>query len=383
MAEPRTVPGVENRRRMHRDGTVYWTFRVRYTDHVGRRRGEEFDTQDEAVDFRAHLRLAQRSGRLPDLDRGRETMGEFVEEWWETWAAGNLERQTLTVYASVWNGHARDRIGHLQLRQVTPHVLARLRADLEQAGVGAPTITKLFTMLSSVLGRAAEWDRMEINPVRSVKKPKVRRGRAPVPLAPATVEALRDELHQARDRTLVSVLAYAGLRPEEALALQWRHIRKQTLLVEAKNVNGEIVVGQKTGRPPRTIDLFPSLRRDLAEYRLEQGADDQDLVFARTDGKPWRETDYRNWRARRYRPAAAAVGLAQPGRPYVLRHSFASLLIHEGRLSVAEIAEQMGHSIQMLLDNYTHVIAELRGEDKIPADTQIQRARAARRQEAM
>jgi integrase len=35
-----------------------------------------------------------------------------------------------------------------------------------------------------------------------------------------------------RDATMISVLAYAGLRPGEALALQWRDTREQTIFVE-------------------------------------------------------------------------------------------------------------------------------------------------------
>jgi integrase len=35
-----------------------------------------------------------------------------------------------------------------------------------------------------------------------------------------------------RDATLVCVLAFAGLRPGEALALEWRHIRERTILVD-------------------------------------------------------------------------------------------------------------------------------------------------------
>ncbi len=40
-------------------------------------------------------------------------------------------------------------------------------------------------------------------------------------LQPAEVESIRANVPSARDRALVSVLAYAGLRPEEALALRW------------------------------------------------------------------------------------------------------------------------------------------------------------------
>jgi integrase len=57
---------------------------------------------------------------------------------------------------------------------------------------------------------------------------------------------------------------------------------------------------------------------------------------------PWRKTGYRNWRRRVFRPPVQAAGL-EITRPYDLRHAFASLLIREGRLSLAEIAEQMGN----------------------------------------
>ena len=51
-----------------------------------------------------------------------------------------------------------------------------------------------------------------------------------------------------RDATLISVLAYAGLRPGEALALQWRDVREQTILVERAISLGE----EKDTRRPLT-----------------------------------------------------------------------------------------------------------------------------------
>ena len=66
---------------------------------------------------------------------------------------------------------------------------------------------------------------------------------------------------------------------------------------------------------------------------------------------------YRTWRTeslRRRRDRREA----SPMRPYDLRHSFASLLIAEGR-SILEVAEQLGHAPTMTLDVYGHVIAEL------------------------
>ena len=371
---PKRISGIENRRHKAHDGTVSWTFRVRWVDPSGARRSEEFASQRDALDFKAALRLAKRQGTLADLDAGQETLTQFVEEWWQTYAVVNLERNTLKTYATVWNRHLLPRIGELELRAVTPRVVATLRSDLERDGVGAPTVLKALVILQSVLSRAVEWQRVQVNAAAAVRKPRPARRRAINALAPLQVELIRRELDP-QDATLVSVLAYAGLRPEEVLALEWRHVRRRTMLIEQKSVDGQIEVGQKTFRPPRTIDLLDSLAEDLSALRSACRPQDGDLVFPKADGSPWRVHDWKNWRRRRFNPAAdnAQVKIS---RPYDLRHSFASLLLHEGRLSVIEIANQLGHSAETLLSTYAHVIAELKDQPKLPADDQIKAARA-------
>jgi hypothetical protein len=45
-------------------------------------------------------------------------------------------------------------------------------------------------------------------------------------------------------------------------------------------------------------------------------------------------------------------------------------------MSIPELAEQMGHSPQMTVATYTHVIRELKGEPVMSAQHQIEKARA-------
>lgn len=371
--EPRKLRGIENRLHRRQDGTVTWTFRIRWSDPSGARRSQEFDSQRDAQDFQAKLRLAKRADSVADLDAGRETLSDFVEEWWRTYAAVNLERKTLQTYAILWNRHALPRVGHLQLRQVTPSVVAKLRSDLEHDGVGAPTVRSVLVILQSILARAVEWQRVTTNAAAAIRKPRAPRKRAIAALVPGEVERIRNVL-RTNDAALVSVLAYAGLRPEEVLALQWRHVRRNTLLVEQKAVDGEILIGQKTSRPPRTVDLLPPLAEDLTQLRTARDAEASEFVFPKRTGSAWREHDWRNWRRRVFLPAAVSAGI-EISRPYDLRHSFASLLIHEGKLSVIEIASQLGHSAETLLSTYAHVLAELKGQPKVSPVVQIRRAR--------
>jgi integrase len=60
--------------------------------------------------------------------------------------------------------------------------------------------------------------------------------------------------------------------------------------------------------------------------------------------------------------------------PYALRHSFASLLLHEGR-SVIYVARQLGHDARLTLTRYGHVIDELDEQPRIGAEEAIQAAR--------
>lgn len=404
---PDPIPGVEIRHRKRRDGTIYYVYRVRWKDPAtGKRLVETLSTPQDARDFQAHLRLARRRGVLDELDQGRELLTDFATEWWQRYARHNLDQKTRKTYASVWNRHLLPRIGHLQLRQITPAVVDRLKSDLQDDGVGAPTIRKAMSLLQAILREAVAWDRLRLNPAKQIRKPRAPRKRAVIAISPSQVEALRDALPTLRDRVLVSVLAYAGTRPEDALALEVRHLGRATLLIEQKNVDGSIITGQKVDRPPRSIDLLAPLRQDLAEYMLATGRRaPKALLFPRADGGPWRETDYRNWRRRVFYPAAAAGGLAtleQSTRyvtvdgkrrrrtktaydglhPYDLRHSFASLLIREGRLSLAEIAEQLGNSVATLSDVYAHVIADMRGQPRTSADDAIMQARMTRANQA-
>ena len=126
------------------------------------------------------------------------------------------------------------------------------------------------------------------------------------------------------------------------------------------------------------MKLLKPLAQNLAAWRLESGRPaDRVPVFPAHDGGFWTDTAYRNWRSRIYllMPAAQTSGVENP-RPYDLRHSLASLLFAEGR-NPAEIAEQLGHSLQTLLGTYTHVLEELRDKPPQGAEALIQAARDA------
>ena len=82
-----------------------------------------------------------------------------------------------------------------------------------------------------------------------------------------------------------------------------------------------------------------------------------------------------NWRRRVWLPAVAAAGIA-PCTPYDGRHTFASLLIHEGR-SMPYVAAAMGSSAQTIHKHYEHLFDEARLATRVSMVDAIREARGA------
>lgn len=293
-------------------------WRVRWRDGT-RNRARTFDRKADAVAYEAEVRRRRRAGDLRPLDAGRETLQEFAEEWWRLHALPNLARSTLASYASLWDAHVVPRLGGIPLRELDPLTLTAFRTELAAAGVGTAATRRVMVILQGVLERAVEWQRIPANPARAVRKPPQRRERAVRAMPPLEVERIRAHLidrGRVRDATLVSVLAYAGLRPGEALALTWAHVRERTILVERAVALGEVKT-TKTART-RTVRLLAPLGADLREWRIGQGRPaDESLVFPGRRGAVWDDDAWRYWRRRVFTPAANAAGLGPP--PTALR----------------------------------------------------------------
>jgi integrase len=176
-----------------------------------------------------------------------------------------------------------------------------------------------------------------------------------------------------RDATLVALLAYSGLRPGEAAALRWADVGERTILVQrATEADGAIKATK--GRKSRSVRLLAPLVADLREWRMAAGRPPaRALVFPRPDGAAWTGEDWSNWRSRSWRTACERAGQDPVPRPYDLRHSFASLLLAEGR-TVHYVAGQLGHSPVLTLTTYGHVMAEYADAGRIDAEAEIAQA---------
>jgi len=380
---------------------------VRWREH-GRQRSRLFDRHGDAQKWDDEVRRRRQLGPLALQQltaRGGPTLDEWIRERWLPEHAVTLEQSTRDRYDSVYGCHIFGALGGVPLGELTVSPLREWQAGLVKAGVAASTISKARTLLSSVLRHAAESEAIPGNPMSLVRAPKPEHRDAVVPLAPAIVEAIRRAMldpsprevaasqpgqrsrrryelappgtpqSRQRDAVIVSLLAYAGLRPGELAALRWEDVRENTILVQ-RAVDPRGAIKPTKNRERRTVQLLAPLAQDLREYRLAAARPpDHALVVSGVSGSPLTKGDWQNWRCRQWAAACRAVGLDPTPRPYDLRHSFTSLLLAAQRQQLF-VAKQAGHSVAVLTSTYSHLIDEYADSVRLDPESEITKARA-------
>jgi integrase len=346
-----------------RAGRARWEVRWR---EGSVQRSRTFPDKDAALEFEVDVRKRKRLGAYAPADPSREPLVTWMRTWWKREAHG-WARSTRMLRSAVMDKWITPFIGEVPLRELGEDRVEEWLADIRADGCSDGQSNTALGILSTSLAAARRARRIPANPCQGIRRRKVTVAR-PKALTPMQVETIRSHLARPIDSVLVSLLAYAGLRPEEALALRWCDVGTTTIVVARAWTHGELRERTKTGRI-RTVDITPPLLDDLEAIKPKAGGPD-DLVFPSPTG---RFIDLHNWRERVFKPAAATAGIKSV--PYDLRHTYVSLLIHEGR-SVPYVAAMAGHSARVCLERYAHAFAEAQGmRAKAPMARAITQAR--------
>ncbi|MEZ0284413.1 MAG: tyrosine-type recombinase/integrase [Thermoleophilia bacterium] len=120
-------------------------------------------------------------------------------------------------------------LGHARVR--------RWRQEIRAAGCPPTQANKAARVLSAALGVAVRESLIPANPCQGLRRLPVVVAR-PRALSPAEVELVRVQMPTLRDVALLGLMAYAGLRSGEALALRWRDVGR-VLVVDRAVSDGD------------------------------------------------------------------------------------------------------------------------------------------------
>jgi integrase len=298
-------------------------WRARYRDANHREHARHFSRKRDAEQWLASQKVAIARGEWVEPARSKITIGEWLPAWLALQV--QLKPSTMVRYEVALRCQILPRFEFVPLSRITHSEVASWVHGLTDEGLAPATVRYAHRVLSLGLTAAVRNGRLVRNVAEGVPLPRV----VATPkrfLTHDQVQALAEACPAYG--TLIRVLAYAGLRWGEVVALTAGRVdlrRRRIEVVEAiTEIHGRVIIGTTKNHQRRSVPIPRFLADELA--RRIAGKAPGDLLFTAPEGGVLRNTNFRN---RFFDPAADKAGL--PGlTPHELRHTAASLAIAAG-----------------------------------------------------
>ncbi len=316
---------------------------------------------------------------LSSLEQGtyvkpsKVTVGEWLDQWCESYAVMNTSDRTYISYRSILDKHIIPGLGRIYLSSLEPQQiqdyyakqLIQGRSD-GTGGLSPRSVLYHHRILSKALDHAVRMGALARNVAKLISPPRVSSKTMNILDAEQALKFL-DLASETVYYPLFSTLLYTGMRRGEGLALKWKNVDLLGLEIHvvetAYKIKRQYIVKEpKTLHSKRVISLSLSLAGLLKVHKEEQqrmreemggSLSDEDFVFAWPDGRPFDPDSVTH----NFGVIVKKAGLNV--RLHDLRHTHASLMLMAG-VHARVVSERLGHAnIAITLDTYSHVLPGL------------------------
>ncbi len=280
-----------------------------------------------------------------------------VAESWIAHKKANVRSSTLTMYNSHVLNHF-ETVNHVRINRITVAMVEKFIADQRGKGVSLPTLKKILISFGQVFKYAIRHRYVDHNPVSEAERPRGQGEEEPPAirvLKPDEINKLITSTVDRKARMLFLLAVMSGARQGELFGLKWSDVLFEGNQIHIQRTfNNAAWYRPKTPHSVRKIDIGPKVMGELKKWRIACPPNELDLVFPGDQGKPLTNSHVLRMH---FLPALKAAGLPTM-RFHDLRHTYASLLIHQGE-NIKYIQKQLGHSKPTVtLDIYAHLMEE-------------------------
>lgn len=315
------------------------------------------------------------------LKPSKVTVGEFLRQWLQDYAAVNVRPKTFEGYRERLEKHVIPSLGSILLAHLKPAHIQEYIATKLKEGLSANTVTGQYRILSEALNHAVRWDMVNRNVCKAIDPPRIESVEM-LALDVPGVQRLLEAAEGTPWHTFIYVAVGTGMRRSELLAVRWRDLDLQNFTLTVRRVlhwvkdQGFVFTEPKTKKSARTIPLPPSVAMALRGHREQQEAETETLggaitndplVFARVDGSPI----YPSAASHAFLSIAKKAGLAAGIHLHSLRHTHASLLLAQGE-NLLVISQRLGHAKPSITsDIYSHLLPGIQEQAAVRFDQQL------------
>ncbi len=320
----------------------------------GRRRYKSFygKTQKEAKDKAEAYKRDVEAGLYIDPNL---TFQGWSQQWYDSYR----DRVSPTTYEGY--GYTlkllQAGLGPRKLSAIKPIDIENFLKELQAQGKSGSYLSKFRTMLFQIFHKAEANDLIRKNPVRFADK---LRSQGPAKRREAftaqEVKALMAKLPEDRMGHTIRLMLATGMRTQEVLALEPRHIEPDGSCIHIRQavnlVKGKPRIGPpKTANSLRDIPVPQSVRPSVLFLRSHAGH------FLWDSGVPGQPFDPAHFR-RNFQTAVSAVDV-RPLAPHSCRHTYVSQLQALG-VDMETIQSMVGHADIEMTQHYLHVQEKVR-----------------------
>lgn len=337
-------------------GNRRWQVRIFLgRDASGTRQYRAFVVEGTRTDAEQALRekYAELRG-VGKTSNGSTPLSAFFEIWLKANVA--LAPSSRAAYRFIWDSYHAKRLGHRTLGDVTLEDLEAHQDWLRRERKLQPrSVRRFMSLLGTVFRAAVERRMIPYSPSTGLAKPKV--SKSPTKCwSPLELRTFLRSTKDTRWGPLWWLLATSGLRPGEALALEWKDLEGDRLRITkslSRTETGGIAVGPTKTNTMRSV-VLPKATVDLLHRARAEQNPKRPLMFATRVGTPFNVNNV----ASIFKTTSEALGMPRVTL-YSLRHAHATDLLSRG-VNPKIVSERLGHStVSMTLDTYSHVLPSM------------------------
>ncbi len=361
-------------KRPNGEGTVFFDrkanrYRAQFFDKNGKRRTLSARTQSGIHKKLRDAIKAREDGTQTNKPSDMETLGQYLDSWFEIQSQSKWEFKTSEHNALDINRYIKPVLGQVRIDLLTPEIITKAYAEIRKLhNLSDSPMLHVHAVLKSALKRAIMMKKIIVNPMDGVEAPRPRLGKMRVLSGKEMQTLLRALTSEPVEwRAMWQVTLLTGLRQGEVLGLTWDNVDLNTgeirvvQQLQRQTNRGLVIKNLKTDIDSRTIILTKENISELRKWKIEQSAlklqlhswGEHDLVFTNSVGKalePRRTA--RMWADLLNRSGIEHIKL------HGARHSFATWAIQNG-IDVKVVSHYLGHKdLRTTLKIYQQITSE-------------------------